>query len=470
MIAWAPRVRGAARSLALRWQRMSPPAFFVGSFATLILIGALGFLLLPGLYHGPALGALDALFTSTSAVCVTGLIVVDTATRFTFWGQLWILALIQLGGIGLITLATSIIGALGRRLSLRSEMTSVALIQRDEDLPIWQLARRVARFTLLVEAAGAGLLFLVWLPRFPVIEALWHAAFHAVSAFCNAGFSTFTDSLESFADSPLTLVITSALIVIGGLGFLTIGELGRWRRADGHRRRRLSSHSYAVVATTAALLVAGAISYAMMEWDGVLGPFPVHHKLTNAWFMSVTARTAGFNSVPYGQLGNQAAFLTILLMFVGGSPGSTAGGLKTTTLAVLAALAWSRIRGRRFVELHGRSIPEGTIERTVSLTLLAFGVMTAAFFALNVASAGPGTVQAQHDAFLPLAFECTSAFATVGLSMGTTSVLTAGGKLVVIALMFLGRVGLLSFFSAVLLRRGRVGADYRRASEDLMVG
>jgi trk system potassium uptake protein TrkH len=460
---------GVARAVARRWHRMSAPSFFVASFATLIAIGTVGLMLLPGLYTGVELGWLDAVFTATSAVCVTGLIVVDTATFFTFWGQLWILLLFQLGGIGLITLTTAIIGAMGRRLSLRSEMTSVPGAQREDGQPVWQLARRVTRFTVAIESIAALALFLLWLPRFATPEAAWHAIFQSVSAFCNAGFSTFSDSLEGFNESPASLLIMSALIVTGGLGFLALGELGRWWRHGGLlRRRRLSSHSYACVVTTVALLLIGTIAYAALEWNGTLAPFALHERVVNAWFMSTTARTAGFNSISYAEIGNAAGLLTILLMFVGGSPGSTAGGLKTTTVVVLASWAWSRTRGRRFVEIHGRAVPAGTLERSVSLTLLAIVIVTLSFFALSVAQDFGGGA-AEHAAFLPTAFECVSAFSTVGLSMGTTGTLEGPGKAVVIVLMFVGRVGLLAFFSAIFLRRRSI-ADFHPAREDLIVG
>jgi trk system potassium uptake protein TrkH len=195
---------------------------------------------------------------------------------------------------------------------------------------------------------------------------------------------------------------------------------------------------------------------------------PIQERLANAWFMSVTARTAGFNTIAYSELGNAAAFLTILLMFVGGSPGSTAGGLKTTTFAVLMALAWSRIRGRRHASLRGRGIPRETLERTVSLVLLALAVLTVSFFLLTAVTK-TGSAATARAAFLPMSFEVMSAFSTVGLSMGTTGALGPAGKLVVIWLMFIGRVGLFSFFAALLLRR-RPSAVYRPAREDLIVG
>lgn len=464
------RVRGGVRRILRAWRRMSPPVFFVASFALLIAIGTAGLLWLPGLYRGPDLGLLDALFTATSAVCVTGLIVVDTATYFSFWGQLWILVLIQLGGIGLITLTTAIIGMLGGRLSLRVELTGLPGRPRGDHAAIWQLASAVTRFTLAAEAIGTVVLFLLWLGRYPAHEALWHALFQSVSAFCNAGFATFSDSLEGFQRDVPTMLAISLLIVLGGLGYLSVRECRDWwRRPRGARRPRLSVHTFAVLVTSLGLLLFGTVFYLAFEWQGVLAPLAGHERIANAWFMSVTARTAGFNTVPTGELGNDAGFLTMLLMFVGGSPGSTAGGLKTTTFAVLVALAWSRIRARRHAQIRGRGVPDETLERAVSLTLMALAVLTVAFFTLNTVTPGPASVGEGRAAFLPMSFEVVSAFSTVGLSMGTTNVLGVGGRIVIILLMFIGRIGLFSFFSAILLRRGRAPA-YRLAREDLVVG
>jgi trk system potassium uptake protein TrkH len=462
------------------WNHLSPSALFLASFVLLIAIGTFGLMVIPGLQAREKLGFVDSLFTMTSAVCVTGLAVVDTATQFTIAGKIWLALFIQLGGIGLITLTTLLIGALGQRLSLRSEMLTMAPTRREDRPEVWELALAVTKFSLIVEGVGAVLLFLIWLPRFPADEAAGHAVFHAISAYCNAGFSTFSDSLMSLADSPLTLLVLSFLIIVGGLGYLTFEELLRWRRTVHAKRsgvrivlrgtHRLSSHTWSVVATTIALLVVGWLLFALFEWQDTLADMSVIDKLANSWFLSVTPRTAGFNSVDYSKVGNDTATLTMMLMLVGGSPGSTAGGIKTTTLAVLIALGLSRMRGKRFVELKHRSIPAGTIERAIGIVLLTTLVLVIAFFALSaIQSVGTAAAETRQQ-FLPILFETVSAFATVGLSMGYTTELAVPGKLVIVGLMFIGRVGLLSFFTAVTMRRATTTASLRSAQEDVIVG
>lgn len=471
--------RGWFRALRA-WQRLSAPALFLLSFLFLIAVGTAGLMLLPGLQAKEKLSFIDALFTMTSAVCVTGLAVADTATQFTRAGQAWILVFIQLGGIGALTLSTMIIGALGRRLSLRSEMLTLAPPRREDQPEVWQVARDIARFTLAVEAIGAVVLFGLWLPLFDVDDAAWHALFHAISAYCNAGFSTFSDNLVGFADRPLSLVVISVLVIVGGLGFLTFEELLRWWKASRTRRdglrirlsgsRRLSSHTWAVVVTTLALLLGGWLLFAFFEWSDSLGHLSTGDRVANAWFMSVTARTAGFNSIDYGAIGNDSATLTMLLMFVGGSPGSTAGGIKTSTLAVLVALGVSRVRGRSFVGLKDRAIPERTIEATVGIILLSMLVLVTSCFVLSaVESAGAAALETRTQ-FLPNVFEVVSALSTTGLSMNLTPRLADGAKLVLVMLMFIGRVGLLSFFAAVTLRRAQPPAFRRPAQEDVIVG
>lgn len=464
----------------LIWRRLSPPALFLASFLLLIGIGTLGLMVLPGLQKGEELGFIHSLFTMTSAVCVTGLVVVDTPAHFTFYGEAWLLLFIQLGGIGLISLTTLIIGAMGRRLSLRSEMLTMMPTHKGERPEVWQIAWRVAKFSLVAEAIGAGALFLIWIWRFDFVDTVWHAVFNSVSAYCNAGFSTLPGSLVTVSDSPLGLLVISLLVIVGGVGYLALEELTRWWKTSSAKRKgitlritgahRLSSHTWAVVVTTLALLITGFLLFVIFEWNDTLANMSFLDKLVNGWFMSVTPRTAGFNAIDYGAVGNDTATLTMLLMFIGGSPGSTAGGLKTTTIAVLVALGMSRFRGHRFVGLKDRAIPVGTIERTVGMMLLATFVLITSFFTISAIEASGVDAIASRNQFLPIAFETVSAFSTVGLSMNLTAELSKPSLVILASLMYIGRVGILSFFAAVTIRRATPSAFLRPAQEDVIVG
>ena len=451
------------------WRRLTPPQLFVASFLLLVALGTVGLKVLPGLYTGPELGWLDALFTATSAVCVTGLIVVDTATYFTTAGQAYLLLLIQLGGLGMIAFTTLIIVALGRRLSLRHERLSNAGVEVAPHVPAERLTRDVVLFTFGIELAGAVLLYALWAPEMGWGDALWPAVFHAVSAFCNAGFSTFSDSLIGFQRAPATLLVVALLLVAGGTGFLTLEEFALRRRALREGRLfRLSLHSRLALATTGVLLAAGWVLFGFFEWDGTLRGLSRADRLVNALFLSATPRTAGFNSIDYAQASDSTNFLTIILMFIGGSPGSTAGGLKTTTVALIALVAWERLRGREIPALWGRSVPEETIQRAIGLAVVVFGVVTAGIFVFTwTESTGAA---AGDNRFLAHMFEAVSAFNTVGLSMGVTAALSDAGKWLTALLMFLGRVGPLTFAAALAIAAEQQDVAYRYAYEDVVVG
>jgi trk system potassium uptake protein TrkH len=450
------------------WRRLTPPQLFLVSFALLVLVGTLGLKTIPGLYTGEPLGWLDALFTATSAVCVTGLIVVDTATYFTTWGQAYLLLLIQLGGLGMFTFTTLIILALGRRLSLRHEALAGPGIEIGERVDHRRLAYDIIRFTLAFEAVGALVLYLLWVPRFGWGGAAWHATFQSISAFCNAGFSTFTDSVMGFQGDAATLITLALLIIAGGLGFLVLEELYLRRKAWRRRRHlRLSLHTRIVFLATATLLLGGSLLFAAFEWYGAFAGLGPVDRLTNAFFMSTTARTAGFNSIDYSLAGDDSNFLTIILMSIGGSPGSTAGGMKTTTFALIGLLAWSRMRGNQVVSFRGRSVPEETIQRAVGLFVLAFGFVTAAIFAYTHTELG-GVVHG-GEPFLDHMFEAVSAFNTVGLSLGVTPDLSTGGRWLTIILMYVGRVGPL-VVAAALARRATRTASIRYSYEEVVIG
>lgn len=443
-----------------RRRRFSEPQLLAGSFLGLILLGTLGLRLLPGLYTGDGLGWTDSVFTATSAVCVTGLIVVDTATVFTPLGQAYLLLLIQLGGLGIFTFSTVILGLLGRRLSLSQETVARSIAGPDETFDVRRLMRHVIVFTFAVEALGALALWLLWAPSMGAGGALWPAVFHAISAFCNAGFSTFSDSLMAQAGRPDVLGVVMVLITIGGIGFFVLEELYLAVRGQ---RRRLSLHTRLVLGTSAVLVVGGAALYGVLEWEQTLGGMALADRLVNSVFLSVTARTAGFNAVDYGETTPGASFLTILLMSVGGSPGSTAGGLKTTTVALIGLIAWARLRGQETVHLWGRSVPAETSQRAVGVFVLAFGIVTAAIFVLSATEAHVGP-----DGFLRVMFEAASAFNTVGLSMNHTGTLSTAGRWTVIVLMFVGRIGPLTFAATLAARRDPT--PFRFAHEDVAIG
>ena len=460
----------SSRRATLR-SALTPERLLVLSFAGLIALGTLGFRTLPGLYVGEPLSWLDALFTATSAVCVTGLVVVDTATYFTTLGQAYVLLLIQLGGLGILTLTTAVILALGGRLSLRHRAVSAATAEVAPEVDLRHLIRAVVRFTLVLEAAGALVLFAVWLPDFTdPAAAAWHAVFQAVSAFCNAGFSTFSDSLTGFRTSALTLAPMMALIVLGGLGFIALEDLRAWRRGRGDGRRiRLSLHSRLVFAVSALLLVGGWLLYAVLEWNNVLAPLAPWDRALNALFMSVTARTAGFNTVDHSMMADSTNFLTIVLMSIGGSPGSTAGGLKTTTVAVIVLVAVARMRGSPVTSVGGRTIPEESIQRAVGLFVVGFTVVTGAIFLYAVTHLSP-RAEVGSLGFLHFMFEAVSAFNTVGLSMGATGALDSTGKAMTIVLMYAGRVGPLVIAAALSRTHAAAGKNFRYAYEDVIIG
>jgi trk system potassium uptake protein TrkH len=444
---------------------------FVVSFLVLILAGTAGLLGLPGLYTGAPLTGLEALFTATSAVCVTGLIVVDTATRFTPAGQAFVLLLVQLGGLGMLSFTTLIIQAFGGRLPMQHELLSRSVAEAAPHLDYRRVVRDAVVFTIIFELAGTLALYLIWGPRLGWARALWPACFHSISAFCNAGFSTFTDSLMQFANSPATLTVVMILIVVGGIGFLTMEEIFTWWRTRRTQPNfRFTIHTRLALTMTAVLILGGWLGLTLFEWKVTLAKFSLVDRLVNGLFMSITPRTAGFNTIDYAQASDSANFLTILLMSIGGSPGSIAGGLKTTTVALLGLLAWSRLRGYEVAVMSGRSIPEETVQRAVGLFVIMFGVATGAIFiytATELAWVAPG---ATGGRLLHVMFEAVSALNTVGLSMGMTPELSGVGRVVTIGLMFLGRVGPLTVAAALARRHVISTRKFRYAYEDVAIG
>lgn len=435
--------------------------FLVYSFLTLIAGGTF-LLMLPGATQdGKGLVFIDALFTSTSAVCVTGLIVVDTATHFTLFGELVIMALIQLGGIGIITFATFLFLFLSGGLGVGQMNTIKDMVAERNTSLVAATLKRVVGFTFALEALGALAYYFSWTIKFPSHgERILFSVFHAVSAFCNAGFSLFTNSL---ADAPNATnlgvnLTTMSLIVLGGLGFTVIWEVLRNRERKSHRRKRLSVHSRTVLYTTGILIVTGAALILWMEWNRTLAGYSLQDKVLFSFFQSITTRTAGFNTLDTGAIGISATLIMMMLMFIGGSPASTAGGIKTTTFAVLMRSITMTIKGYNRMEFFKRTIPNSVIFRSVTVLLLASSCVGISTILLSVV---------EDHSLMDLLFEEISAFATVGLSRGITGELSYWGKIIIVVSMFLGRVGILTFMVAFASRMDT--HKYKYPEETVMV-
>lgn len=460
------RVKNVRRGFTWHLRRMRPGLLVIMSFTLAAVIGAI-LLMLPAASTGDSLSPVDALFTSTSAICVTGLIVVDTGTAFTMFGKSVIIALIQLGGLGVMTFSVFLFLFLGKGLGTRQRWIMTETFTPAPIKDIRNLIKSIFIFTFAVEAAGLVSLFLFWQREMPALQALHKSIFHAVSAFCNAGFSTYRTSFTSYRSSAWINMTIMILIVAGGLGFPVIYELrNRILYRKQHRRVPVSLHSKMVVSVTAILILAGWLLIFLMEMGGEMSSLPLKGKLFASLFQSVTARTAGFNTLDMQALGPAALFVIVMLMFIGASPGSTGGGIKTTSLAVFAAIFTTKIKGRRAISLFRRTIPDDVISRALAVFVLAVIVVSTGLILLLVTQMG--SIKSGSEYFLAYLFEAVSAFGTVGLSMGVTSTLTTAGKLVIIVLMLLGRVGLLTV--AYVVTRHEHSRLFKYAEEKVMIG
>lgn len=439
------------------------------SFALLIIIGTI-LLMLPAAANGPRLAPVDALFTATSATCVTGLVVVDTGSRLSLFGQWVVLVLIQCGGLGIMTFSIVLIMLMTGRVSFIQRSVIQDTFTHSPDIRLPSLVLHVVIFTLVLEAAGAALLFLRFSGMYHPGRALYFAVFHAISAFCNAGFGLYSQSLMDFSGDPLVSLTMALLIICGGIGFLVMLELKRvlFRSHKARRARRLSVHSKLVLTLTALLLTVGTLGFLLYEWNNSMAGLSLPAKVMAAFFQSVTARTAGFNTLNFGKMANVTLLFTILLMFIGAASGSTGGGIKVNTLGVLFALSRSRLRGEETTSIFRRTLTAETVGRAISVLVVAVIVIYAATMALTVSELGTTIHAESRGLFLELLFEVVSAFATVGLSVGVTSKLSTLGKLILVVVMFVGRLGPLSIAVALSGREPRSTIQY--AEENVMIG
>jgi len=416
--------------------RIPPPAILAALYAVLIVTGA-ALLKLPIATPAPITWS-DAIFTAASAVTVTGLVVIDTGSQLTMFGQGVVMVLIQLGGLGLMTFAVLVLSMLGlpvsmsQRIFLREDLNQTSI----SDLLV--LVRGILMVVLACEAVGVALLSIVFVPEFGWGMGLWQALFHTISAFNNAGFALFPDSLSGWVGNPIINLTVPALFIFGGLGFIVVTELYAKRNW-----RAFSLHTKLMVVGTLALILWSVLAFAVLEWTNprTLGGLDWDVRLWASWFQGVTTRTAGFNTVDIGGIHDSTAMMFMSLMVIGGGSTSTAGGIKVTTFIVLLLATLAFFKRRQQLHIFGRSLGPDEVMKVLALTMVSLLTVFMAIFLITIS----------HDGdFLDLAFEVTSAFGTVGLSRGATGELDTFGRAIIIAVMFIGRVGplTLGFFLA----------------------
>lgn len=413
------------------FERLTPPQILVIGFAVIIVIGGILLSMPVSTSDGRGLPFIDALFTATSATCVTGLVVVDTGTYFSVFGQVVIMALIQVGGLGFMTMSTLIALVLRKRISLRERLILQEALNQGSMEGIVRLIRKVLVYSLTIELVAAMLFAIRWSFDYPVGTAVYKGLFHAVSMFNNAGFDLSGEfrSLMPYADDILINVVAMSLIILGGIGFIVMADVMEYRT-----RRKLSLHTKVVLSMTSFLIILGAIVIFLFEYTNprTLGSLNGTGKVLAAFFQSVTPRTAGANTVDIGGLRQATQFFIIILMFIGASPGSTGGGIKTTTFTTLIGAMVAMIRGKEDIVLFHHRLAKDRIYKAITLTLFAIFLVIVVAMVLSTT---------EDHQFLMILFEVTSAFGTVGLSMGLTPDLTVFGKIMIMLTMFAGRLG-----------------------------
>lgn len=442
----------------LKWFTLSPPRILVFGFAAIILLGTALLMLPISSRTGESIGFINALFTSTSATCVTGLVVVDTATTFSYFGECVIMLLIQVGGLGFMTMATLFALAFKRRISLKDRLILQEAMNQSSMEGIVRLIRRVLLYSLIIEACGAVILMIRWAFDMPLGQAIYYGIFHAVTMFNNAGFDLFGGyrSLTGYVYDPVVNIVVMVLIVSGGIGFIVLSDL-----IDFRKQRKLSLHSKVVLTTTAALLLVGFIIIFIFEFTNprTLGSLNWGGKFFGALFQSVTPRTAGANTIDITGLRQATQFFIVILMFIGASPGSTGGGIKTTTFTIMVGAVIAMMRGREDIVMFRYRLAQERVLKALTIVLLAILLILTVSMILSTTEEGD---------FLEILFETTSAFGTVGLSMGLTPDLTVFGKIMISLIMFVGRLGPLTLAYALGRRKGK--ELYRHPEGKMIIG
>ncbi|CAI3383792.1 TrkH family potassium uptake protein [Enterococcus cecorum] len=443
-------------------QKLGPVKFLSLGFAIIILTG--GFLLsLPiSSQSGEFTNFLDAVFTATSATCVTGLTTLNTAQHWSIFGQIIIMLLIELGGLGFMMLPIIFYTLAKKKVNLSTRIVLKEALNLDDMSGVMKLTLYVLKFSIAIQTTGMVLLAIDLVPRYGIIKGLWYALFHAISSFCNAGFDLFGDSLVPFQNDPYILLVISFLIVSGGLGFLVWRDLLQYKHT-----KRMSMHSKIALMMTGLLLLGGFVIFFFSEHNGryLVQSDNLLVRLMNTLFMSVTPRTAGFYSVDYAAMSNPGLILTMFLMYIGGTSGSTAGGLKTTTFGVVLIQMISLLKGRQRAEFAGRSIKETAVFRAMTLFFISLSLCVISIMILSATEHLP-----RQNGIEYAAFEVFSAFGTVGLTMGLTPDLTEFGKLLIIGLMYIGRVGIMTVLFSLMSNNQKTTCRYQYPYESVLVG
>ena len=442
----------------LKALELNPPRVLALGFAGLIVLGGILLNLPIATKAGESIGFLDALFTSASSVCVTGLVVVNTGEFWSLFGQIVIICLIQMGGLGFMTMATLVALILGKKITLKERLIIKEQLNQETMSGLVKLTKYIIFSTFIIEGIGAILLSTSFIPKYGLGKGIWFSIFHAISAFCNAGFDITGNSMVPFVGDIVVNLTICALIIIGGLGFSVYIDISKNKRF-----RRFFLHTKLVLVVTLILIVVGTILIYLIEWDnpGTLHSLSIKDRTLASFFQAVVPRTAGFNSVDILKLEDTTVFIMILLMFIGGSPISTAGGIKTTTFGAIILTTISVIKGDRDVVVFKKRIPQEIVNR--SLAILSVGIFLVVVVSLVL------TIS-EDFVFLDLLFETTSAFGTVGLTRGVTPNLTSFGKILIMLTMYSGRVGPLTMAFAFAKKQKSKLNNYRYSEGNLFVG
>lgn len=440
----------------------TPVQILAIGFAIVILIGAILLSLPIASQSGKITPFVDCIFTSTSAVCVTGLVTLDTGTYWTYFGKTVIMFLIEIGGLGFMSVATLVFLILGRRITLKERLVMQEAMNVNSLQGLVKMAKYVLMFTFFVEGIGAVLFSTQFIPQFGIAKGIYYSVFHAVSAFCNAGFDLMGNfnSVTAYYNNTVVILTMAALIVIGGLGFYVWVEIYNFKGI-----KKLSLHSRVVIYTTLILIVGGAILMYIFEMNNpdTMQGMSIKGKFLSSVFASVTPRTAGFNSIPLDSMTTAGKFLTIILMFIGGSPGSTAGGIKTATAVVLFMTVVSVVKGRDDTEIFQKRINKEVVYKAFVICVLALLVVVSVTMILSI-------TEQPNIPFEYFLYEATSAFATVGLTLGLTTKLTFIGKVIISLTMYAGRVGPLTIILALAKTKSAKSGTIRYPEDKILIG